>query len=361
MGFFKELPQFGSDESNDSAPTSAQRDDGWTSSDVPESAIFNYLHRTLYLTQLSTAERLVRAGVSSLTSINAAGAFSDTFYDVIRHPSSEGFLAVGTNGEVHTINKNTGTYNSNTSQEATGGSNDLFGVAYSDSLSLYCAVGETGYIETTGTVWTGVSTPSSGTSENLQDVTWASNAGLFVAVGGAGTIITSPDGSTWTSQTSGTAENLNAVFYEENSGVILAVGVNGTALYSINGTTWFLGDAKTAAGFCAMYSPTAGRFIIGTNTDEIYYGRGHTSFQTSDPNTNSGATVVRGVTYINGVLVAAVSGTERALTTSVDGITWTQAFVETSSDQFMAIANNGEVVCLVGENGTVRVSDSRLL
>ena len=40
-------------------------------------------------------------------------------------------------------------------------------------------------------------------------------SGLYVAVGSGGTILTSSDGTTWTSRTSGTSNTLNGVTYIE--------------------------------------------------------------------------------------------------------------------------------------------------
>ena len=43
--------------------------------------------------------------------------------------------------------------------------------------------------------------------------TTSSSTGLFVAVGYEGVILTSPDGTTWTSSTSGSSENLWNSYY----------------------------------------------------------------------------------------------------------------------------------------------------
>src|SRR5690606_33448874 len=59
---------------------------------------------------------------------------------------------------------------------------------------------------------------------------------MWVAVGNNGTILTSPDGTTWTSRNSGTTLNLRDVAYDGNLWV--AVGWDGTILTSPNGVTW---------------------------------------------------------------------------------------------------------------------------
>ena len=57
--------------------------------------------------------------------------------------------------------------------------------------------------------------------------------GLFVAVGDNGTILTSPDGVTWTARTSGTCDCLSGVTY--GNGLFVAVGDKGTILTSPDG------------------------------------------------------------------------------------------------------------------------------
>ena len=68
----------------------------------------------------------------------------------------------------------------------------------------------------------------------LRAVTYG--GGQFVAVGDNGTIITSPDGHTWASQTYGVFPNLKGVAYA--SGEYAAVGDGGIILVSSNATAW---------------------------------------------------------------------------------------------------------------------------
>jgi hypothetical protein len=71
------------------------------------------------------------------------------------------------------------------------------------------------------------------TVNNLSSVTYGN--GQFVAVGDNGTILTSPDGVTWTSRGSGTSSNLNSVTYGNRQYV--AVGGN-SVLGSTDGIIW---------------------------------------------------------------------------------------------------------------------------
>jgi len=60
--------------------------------------------------------------------------------------------------------------------------------------------------------------------------------GLFTAVGDNGTVITSPDGVTWTQQAPPTTDNLGRAVY--GNGLFLAAGSAGTLLVSTNGVDW---------------------------------------------------------------------------------------------------------------------------
>jgi hypothetical protein len=109
--------------------------------------------------------------------------------------------------------------------------NNLYGVSYGNST--FVAVGGGGTILTSpdGATWT---SRSSGTTNDLGGVSYGNSA--FVAVGGGGTVLTSPDGATWTSQRSGTTNDLGGVNYGNTT--FVAVGGGGTVLTSPDGATW---------------------------------------------------------------------------------------------------------------------------
>ncbi len=68
---------------------------------------------------------------------------------------------------------------------------------------------------------------------SLNAVTYGN--GIFVAVGDNGTILTSPDGVTWTQESSGTTDRLNAV--NHGNGIFVAGGDGGAILTSADGIT----------------------------------------------------------------------------------------------------------------------------
>ena len=78
---------------------------------------------------------------------------------------------------------------------------------------------------------------SCGEKEESTDSTATTTSNpLFVAVGDNGTIITSSDGTTWTSRTSGTTEKLRGGAYGKST--LVVVGRSGTILTSSDGSTW---------------------------------------------------------------------------------------------------------------------------
>ena len=103
----------------------------------------------------------------------------------------------------------------------------------SEAIPSYVSVGQSGTILTSGdgTTW---SSRTSSTPNILNEVTYGNST--FVLVGTTGTIITSSDGISWTSRTSGTSKELRGIIYANST--FVTVGDNGTILTSSDGITW---------------------------------------------------------------------------------------------------------------------------
>src|SRR5690606_27716092 len=95
-----------------------------------------------------------------------------------------------------------------------------------------------------GATWT----PANSTTTNtLFGVAWLGTR--YVAVGGSGTVLTSPNGTTWTQVAEGlVTAGLNAAAIS-NTGRIVVVGNSGAALTSDDGVTW-----TPAASGVSLYS-----------------------------------------------------------------------------------------------------------
>ena len=103
----------------------------------------------------------------------------------------------------------------------------------------YVTVGSSGQTKFSATAGGSVTTVTTG-SANLNSVDYVKSLGLFIAVGGSNTILTSPNGTTWTSRTSGITGvniNLQAIGWSDD-GVVVVAGGSGYMLGSTDGIAW---------------------------------------------------------------------------------------------------------------------------
>jgi hypothetical protein len=118
----------------------------------------------------------------------------------------------------------------------------MSGVAYGNSK--YGCVGAADYILSSadGSSWT---TQKTSSFLNVTYTRVAFGNGLFAAITNDGKILTSADAVTWTQQVSGTSNPLNEIIYA--NGIFVIVGNNNTALSSANGTSWSSVNVGAAA------------------------------------------------------------------------------------------------------------------
>ena len=111
------------------------------------------------------------------------------------------------------------------------------------------------------------------TSLTWNAMCWSSELNLFVAVSGNGTtnsVITSPDGNTWTSQVT-PGSSYNYVCWSPELKMFCAVGSN-TIMTSFDGITWYsqtVPEANAWSGVC--WSPQLGKFcaVATTGTNRV--------------------------------------------------------------------------------------------
>lgn len=254
---------------------------------------------------------IVVNGVSSTSSIDVV----NHFYGVVS--SSNQTVAVGGNT---TLSGSTDGTTWNTVD--LGAAKYLSAVAWSGT-STYASVGEGGSVYTNQTGSASWLPRISGTSQNLFGV--ASSGSLFVAVGAGGTIITSPDGGTWTSRTSHTSKTLAAVAWcTATTAQFIAVGNGGVIDTSPDGITWTLRTSGTT------------KFLngVGCSGSMVVAGEGDTTDTTSGggilsspdgiswtPHALATANAVYGLASSGSLFVA--SGFGGTVYTSPDGLTWT--------------------------------------
>jgi hypothetical protein len=201
----------------------------------------------------------------------------------------------------------------------------LSGVAYGSGT--FVAVGQDA-ANSVGTILTspdGITwTRTSPTSNALYGVTYAN--GIFVAVGYEATILTSTDGITWASRASPTSASLYGAAY--GNGTFVVVGDGETILSSSDGVTWTVRTSPTSNAlygvtygngtFVAVGSPTSGNMaVIITSTDGITW----TPRTSPNVSINGVPYGFNGVTYGDGLFLA-FGGSGTSLLSSTDGITW---------------------------------------
>lgn len=166
---------------------------------------------------------------------------------------------------------------------------------------LFVAVGSSGSIVTSpdGTTWT--ASPSSGvvTTQQLNGVHYNASAALWVAVGNAGTIITATDPTgTWTLQTSGTIGSLNEVTYFNNLWVVNNAG--GGVLTSPNATAWTARSTNIAGAGVGIAASATRLIITGTSGQ---FGSSEDGLTYTSRTNNNNATL-NGIAYGAGVYVS---------------------------------------------------------
>ena len=218
----------------------------------------------------------------------------------------------------------------------------------------FLAVGASGTLLTSsdGTTWT---SRTSGTTNDLRSVAYDGSS-TIVAVGFSGTILTSSDGITWTSRTSGTSNDINNVTYKD---AFVAVGDNGTLLVSTDGITWT--DQTSGCGMTEdmwdVHLTGSIGVIIGDN-GSIYSS---TDKGSSCTKRTSGTTVeFNELLYGDSTFVAA--GDNGTILTSSNGTSWTSRSSSTTNNLYGGVYTDSDSddkkFILVGASGKVLTSNS---
>ena len=219
---------------------------------------------------------------------------------------------------------------------------NMQGIAYSPSLGLFglfVAVSSGGgprsgiWYSSDGTVWTQAAYTLAylGNSPllSLGQVVWAAAPGMFVVVGtinngGVGTILTSTNGTTWTTAVTSIGAGILSICYNTALGLFVAGGGNGLFFTSTNGVSWTQRLAKVtleslaivqtmeALGFVAVTAGAVGTTMFSKDGVTWALNTGVLNVQIN----NFGASLYSAAD--NGVFV--ISNTFLAFTN--DGQTW---------------------------------------
>ncbi|MFZ4480869.1 MAG: WD40/YVTN/BNR-like repeat-containing protein [Rhodoferax sp.] len=290
-----------------------------------------------------------RLAGSSWTAGTALAGGPDLFalaYGATAVTSSTGsintFVAAGVGGAVYS-SLDGATWSS---AVAAGGAN-INAAAYFGTFKL---VGDGGLVllSANASSWT---TQSSGTTQDLHAI--ASNfLNLNVAVGAKGTIITSPDGVTWTAASnSATTRDLYAVGYNPFTGGWLAVGAGGTMVKSLDGSTW---QNVTSNSLADLHSITYGvTSVLDGSAAMVVVGASGTVLTSSDGSNWTGASLpgakaLNAVTFGTQFVAVGAGGT---IYTSGDGLNWTLTPPVTTQDLY-AVTRGSLSYSAVGAAGS---------
>ncbi|MGA2450312.1 MAG: cell wall-binding protein [Polyangiaceae bacterium] len=230
-----------------------------------------------------------------------------------------------------------------------------------------------------GTVltWTSGTPPvsqNSGVTVELNNVTFGGNVGgngLFVAVGEAGTIITSPDGVTWTIQISNTPLSLYGVTYADNEFIV--VGGNSLAGAGVvlsgtpDGVTWTVEDVSgTLSTNLTGVTYGSSRFVAVGNDQVITSPDGvNWNSLTTEPSGITSPTVnLYNTAYGNNLFVAVGTYSESTPTqeivydgliaSSPDAVNW--SILPYESNYLSGITYGGGQFVAVGREGAILTS-----
>jgi hypothetical protein len=183
------------------------------------------------------------------------------FYDVTWCVELAMYVAVGIGTKVLTSPDGV-TWTANTAVFGT-----WRGVAYSDTLNIFVAVGEGSAMSSPDAVtWTDRTTGFIG-GMDLRKVVWVPPLAMFVAVastnGSPSNVMTSTDGTTWTQRTSVSTSTWYSVAWSPELAILAATGLGGFPptpqfMYSTDGINWSAGtvtDGNEFWGHAVEWSP----------------------------------------------------------------------------------------------------------
>lgn len=194
---------------------------------------------------------------------------------------------------------------------------------------------------------------------DLTGVTYGN--GIFVAVGEYGTILTSPDGVSWTARSSGTGHGLNGITY--GNGLYVAVG-DDTVVTSPDSVNWTVSSADVPALGFSQITYGNGIFVLvgGTTFSYVFVSDG--AIWTS---AGSYQYTFFKITYANGVfwaikVIYSLHGhipPLQSIVTSTDGITWTPVWESNVVDwphNISKLTYVSNLFFAVGRDGTIVTS-----
>lgn len=241
---------------------------------------------------------------------------------------------------------------------------DWQSVCWAPELGIFCAVSLGGSFNTVmtssdGSVWT---THSVLSTNFWSSVCWAPELGLFCAVsitGSSNRVMTSPDGVTWTTRSTPNSNNYHDICWAPEIGLFCAVAYSGTdnrVMTSPNGTNWT--SRSTPANnlwygvcwapeiglFCAVGASGSGNRVMTSPDGAVWTTR----LSPADYNWRS----VCWSSELGLFCAVAQSSQIDNIMTSPDGIIWTTQVSNGNQHTAVRWAPELGLFCTVSESGT---------
>src|SRR5512141_888578 len=153
--------------------------------------------------------------------------------------------------------------------------------------------------------------------------------GTFVAVGAAGTVLTSPDGVSWTARVTNSAQDLDAIAFDgtkftavgSGGAPLVAVGDHGAVATSPDGAFWIARSSGTAKALRDV-AWGGGQFIAVGETGTLLASADGASWASRSIETND---TFYSVAWNGSSFVVGATGfmTISSVLTSRDGLAWT--------------------------------------
>ncbi len=200
-------------------------------------------------------------------------------------------------------------------------------VMCTDSVAATCASGAGNTIVTSpdGDTWTQRTSPDA--TSTWRSITWG--AGKFVAVADLGTnqVMASTDGINWTTASASEASAWRSVTYSPSLGLFVAVATSGTnrVMTSPDGITWTSRTAAEANSWTSVTWAAEKNLFVAVSTDGTNRVMTSPDGITWTPHAASAANTWRSVTWsaeLDRFVAVAETGTDRVMYSS-DGSTWT--------------------------------------
>jgi len=243
----------------------------------------------------------------------------------------------------------------------------LTSVAWNGSIFVAVGIFTTGQTNCTiltspdGITWTNRTTPTP--VVDLNNIIWEQN--LFVAVGNQGTVLTSPDGITWTRRSIGfSSPNMVSVIWTGTQ--FVASSTDQFISVSTNGLTWTTTQPSTLIGF-GMRSIiwTGAQFIIvGDDANRIFYSSDLVTWtsnsilqQLQSIAKSPDLIIAVGATESIGLTPwSSLAGTSSIFTTQDNGTTWVARTIPPDLAPLSSVIWTGTQFVAVGSYGRISIS-----